>query len=386
MFENKIYLDHAATTPVDPRVAETMLPFFTEQFGNPSSQHSFGRDAKAAVEKARRQVASLINAEPEEIIFTSGGTESDNFAIKGTAFAKMARGSHIITSAIEHHAVHDPCEFLKRFGFETTYIPVDKEGMVDTSEIVKAITDKTILISVMHANNEIGTIQPLSEISSIAKSHGIQFHTDAVQTFGQIPVDVQQLGVDMLSISGHKIYGPKGIGAIYIKKGTKVTPLMHGGGQERGLRSSTLNVPGIVGLGMAAEIAADLINTEPLRQSALRDSLIKKLKEKVGDLKLNGHPSNRLPNNINISFNNTDGEFLMASLDISGIACSTGSACSSAGSGPSHVLHSIGLSERMIGCSVRLSLGRSTTAEILDRVVDVIADAVKKARSMAPRF
>ncbi|MBN2653999.1 MAG: cysteine desulfurase [Nitrospirae bacterium] len=383
---NKIYLDHAATTPVDPRVAEAMLPFFTEQFGNPSSQHSFGRDAKAAVEKARSQVASLINSEPEEIIFTSGGTESDNFAIKGTAFANMARGSHIITSTIEHHAVHDPCEFLKQFGFETTFIPVDKNGMINLADIEKAITDRTILISVMHANNEMGTIQPVSDVSIIAKSHGIQLHTDAVQTFGQIPVDVKQLGVDMLSISGHKIYGPKGIGAIYIKKSTKITPFMHGGGQERGLRSSTLNVPGIVGLGRAAEIAADMINTEPLRQSTLRNNLIKKLQEDVGDLKLNGHPSSRLPNNINISFNNTDGEFLMSSLDISGIACSTGSACSSAGSGPSHVLHALGLSERMIGCSLRLTLGRSTTSEDLNSAAEMISDLVKKARAMAPRF
>ncbi|MCE5313084.1 MAG: cysteine desulfurase [Nitrospiraceae bacterium] len=386
MLDRKIYLDHAATTPVNPLVAEAMLPYFTEHFGNPSSQHSFGREAKAAVDSARARVALFINADPEEIIFTSGGTESDNFAIKGTAFANMEKGRHIITSSIEHHAVHDPCEFLTRFGFEITYVPVDKDGVVDASDIAKAITDKTILVSVMHANNEIGTIQPISEISRITKAHGIAFHTDAVQTFGHIPIDVNQLGVDMLSLSGHKIYGPKGIGVLYIRKGTKLTPFMHGGGQERGLRSSTLNVPGIVGIGKAVEIAAELIDKEPARQTALRDSFIKKLYDQVGDLKLNGHPVLRLPNNINISFNNTDGEFLMANLDAAGIACSTGSACSSAGTGPSHVLHSLGLSERMIGCSVRLTLGRSTTSADLEAAAKVITASVKKAREMAPRF
>ncbi|MDX9714907.1 MAG: cysteine desulfurase family protein [Dissulfurispiraceae bacterium] len=384
--DRKIYLDHAATTPVDPRVAEAMMPFFTECFGNPSSQHSFGRDAKETVESVRGQIALLINADPDEIVFTSGGTESDNFAIKGSAFANMNRGRHIITTAIEHHAVLDPCSFLERFGFETTYIPVNSNGIIDPADIENAITDRTILVSVMHANNEMGSIQPISEISSITKKRGIPFHTDAVQTFGHIPVDVKQLGVDMLSISGHKIYGPKGIGVIYIKKGTKITPFMHGGGQERGLRSSTLNVPGIAGLGKAAEIAASLIDTEPGRQIALRDYFIKILAENPGDLKLNGHPVQRLPNNINISFNNTDGEYLMAGMDIAGIACSTGSACSSGGSGPSHVLHAMGLSDRMVGCSIRLTIGRSTTSKEIDTAAEIIAALVKKARAMTPNF
>lgn len=380
----RIYLDYAATTPTHPDVVKAMLPYFTEAFGNPSSIYSYGQEAKGAIEEARVKVASLISARGEEIVFTSGGTEADNFAIKGVAFANERKGNHIITSPIEHHAVTETCNFLKRRRFRITYLPVDGYGMVDPDDVRKAITDKTILISVMRANNEMGTIEPIAEIARIAKEAGVYFHTDAVQAVGHIPVDVNELGVDLLSMSAHKLYGPKGVGALYIRKGTKLTPFMHGGEQERRRRASTENVPGTVGFGKAAELARQEMSKEAERLTSLRDRLVKGLLERIDHTHLNGHPIIRLPNNVNVSVDFVEGESMLLNLDLEGICASTGSACSSSSLEPSHMLLAIGLSHEQAHGSLRFSLGKWTTEEDIERVLDVLPGVVAKLRAMSP--
>lgn len=386
MNEKRIYMDHAATTPAHPEVVSAMFPYFSDIFGNPSSIHAFGQEARSAVEAAREKVAALINAKKEEIVFTSGGTESDNFAIKGVAFANSKKGNHIITTPIEHHAITEPCEFMKTLGFDVTYLPVDGYGMVDPEDVKKAMTDKTILVSVMHANNEIGTIQPIEEIGRITREAGVYFHTDAVQTAGAIPVDVNKMNVDLLSISAHKLYGPKGIGCLYIKKGTKMVPFMHGGGQEKNRRGSTENVPGIVGFGKAAEIAVKELDARQAHLLPLRDKLIKGLSEKIDHSLLNGHPTKRLPNNISMCFEFVEGESMLLNLDMEGIASSTGSACSSATLEPSHVLLSIGRPHAIAHGSIRFSLGRMTTEKDVDTVLDVFPKIVDKLRKMSPLY
>jgi cysteine desulfurase len=380
----RIYLDYAATTPTHPEVVAAMLPYFSDSFGNPSSIHSFGQEAKAAVEEARDKIASLIGARSEEIVFTSGGTEADNFAIKGVAYANEGRGKHIITTSIEHHAVTESCKFLERRGFEVTYLPVDSYGVVDPEDAKKAITDGTILISVMHANNEVGTIEPVAEISRIARERAIYFHTDAVQTVGHIPVDVNALGVDLLAMSAHKLYGPRGVGALYVRKGTRMIPFMHGGEQERKRRASTENVAGIVGFGKAAEIAQREMDEEAKRLICLRDKLIKGLMVRIERIRVNGHPTHRLPNNVNMSIEFVEGESMLLNLDLEGIAASTGSACSSASLEPSHVLLAMGLAHDLAHGSLRFTLGRETTEGEIDRVLAALPQIVAKLRSMSP--
>ena len=380
----RIYLDYAATTPTHPEVVKTMLPYFSEVSGNPSSIYSYGQEAKGAIEEARGKVADLIRAQSEEIVFTSGGTEADNFAIKGVAYAKEPKGNHIITSSIEHHAVIETCKFLERRGFRVTYLPVDEYGLVDPDDVRRAITDKTILISVMHANNEVGTIEPIAEIGRIAREAGIYFHTDAVQTVGHIPVNADELGADLLSMSAHKLYGPKGVGALYIRKGTKLIPFMHGGEQERRRRASTENVPGIVGFGRAVELAQQEMRQEAKRLAYLRDKLIKGLIEGIDHSRLNGHPLNRLPNNVNISIEFVEGESMLLNLDLEGICASTGSACSSSSLEPSHVLLALGLSPEQAHGSLRFSLGKWTTEEEIGRVLEVLPKIVAKLRAMSP--
>ncbi|MBA7622367.1 Cysteine desulfurase IscS [subsurface metagenome] len=380
----RIYLDYAATTPTHPEVVKAMLPYFTDAFGNPSSIHSYGQESKGAIEEARVKVADLIGARDEEIVFTSGGTEADNFAIKGVAYANEIKGDHIITSSIEHHAVIETCKFLERRGFRVTYLPVDEYGLVDPNDVKKAITGKTILISVMQASNEVGTVEPIAEIGRIAKEAGIYFHTDAVQTVGHIPVDVNELGVDLLSMSAHKLYGPKGVGALYIRKGTKLIPFMHGGEQERRRRASTENIPGIVGFGKAVELAQQEISEEAERLAYLRDQLIKGLLERIDHTRLNGHPIMRLPNNVNVSVDFIEGESMLLNLDLEGICASTGSACSSASLEPSHVLLALGLAHEQAHGSLRFSLGKWSTDEEIERVLDVLPGIVAKLRAMSP--
>jgi cysteine desulfurase len=382
----RIYLDYAATTPTDRRVLDEMLPFFTENFGNPSSVHSFGQEAKQAVEAARRTIAPLIGAAPDEIVFISGGTEANNTALKGTALAKRDKGDHIITSAVEHHSVSETAAALKKDGFRITYLPVDHYGMVDPDDVKKAITEKTILISIMHANNEIGTIQPIAEIGKIAREHGITFHTDAVQSFGHIPVNVNDLGVDLLSSSSHKFYGPKGAGFLYVRKGTKLVSLLSGGDQEKNRRAGTHNTPAIVGTAAAAKIAHESMDRESVREAALRDRLIKGITDSIGDTNLNGHPTARLPNNANVSFHFIEGESILLSLDMEGIAISTGSACTSSTLEPSHVLLAIGLSHEIAHGSIRFSLGRWTTDEDISRVIEVLPGIVSRLRAMSPLY
>ena len=377
-------MDYAATTPVDPRVREAMEPYWSVKFGNPSSIHSFGQEASEAVEEARKSVSTLIGADPSEIVFTGGGTESDNTAIKGVCHALREKGNHIITTAIEHHAVLYTCEFMASQGFEVTFLPVDKDGIVDPSHIKKAITKKTILISVMHANNEVGTVQPISEMGSIAKERSVLFHTDAVQTFGHLKIDVEKMGIDLLSLSAHKLYGPKGTGALYIRKGTPIVPYMHGGAQERGMRASTHNVAGIVGLGKAAEIADEEMEAEQERIQNLRNRLLDNIHQKIEGIHLNGHRHKRLPNNLNISFENVEGEAILMNLDLEGIAASSGSACSSGSTEPSHVLLALGLSPELARGSLRLTLGKFTTEEEIDRVADVLARTLNHLRSLSP--
>ena len=382
----RIYLDYAATTPVRPEVIQAMLPYYADAFGNPSSLYSYGLEARQAIELARVKVAKAIGAKKEEIVFTGGGSEADNLAIKGVADANIRKGNHIITNVIEHHAVLQTCKFLEKRGFKVTYLPVDKYGLVDPENVRKAITDKTILISIMHANNEIGTIQPIGEIGKIARRAGISFHTDAVQTIGHIPVNVNELKVDMLSMSAHKLYGPKGVGVLYIRKGTKLTSLIHGGEQESGRRAGTENVPGIVGLGKAIELASLEIVKETERLTMLRDKLTKGILEKIDHVRVNGHPEQRLPNNVNISVDYIEGESTCLNLDLEGICISTGSACSSSDAEPSHVLLGIGLSHEQARSSLRFTLGRLTTAEDIDRVLEVLPRSVARLRAISPLY
>jgi len=383
-FQRKVYMDHAATTPVDPKVVEAMLPYFTEIYGNASSLHSFGREAHNSMEEARSRVARLINAHPEEIVFTAGGTESDNIAIKGAAYANRSKGDHIITSTIEHPAVLETCRSLEKQGFKVTYIPVDKNGLIEPESLRKAVTERTILITIMNANNEIGTIEPIEEIAELAGTKTIIFHTDAVQSAGKIPVDVKETGIDLLSISAHKIYGPKGAGALYIRRGTRLEPIMHGGGHERGLRSSTENIPGIVGLGKAAELAERRMSEDTAHLTSLRDQLIKETLSNIEESYLNGHPTKRLPNNAHFRFTGIEGEALILNLDEKGIAASTGSACSSKKLLPSHVLMAIGLDEVQAHGSLRLTLGRENTKEDVEYVLQVLPETVKKLRAISP--
>ncbi len=380
----RIYLDYAATTPTHPEVMKAMLPYFTDAFGNPSSIHSFGQEAKGAIEKARNQVAALIGAKSEEIVFTGSGTEADNFALKGVALANQGKGNHIIISSIEHHAVLETCKFLEKQGFPVTYLPVDGYGMVDPSGVKKAITGKTILISVMHANNEVGTVEPIAEIGNIAREAEIYLHIDAVQTAGHIPVDVNKLNVDLLSISAHKLYGPKGIGALYIRKGTKVSSFMHGGDQERGKRASTENVPAIVGFGKAAEIAQREMLEEAQKLTVLRDQLIEGILKSIEHTQLNGHPVIRLPNNVNVSVDYVEGESMLLNLDLAGICASTGSACSSSALEPSHVLVAMGLPHLQAHGSLRFTSGKWTTEEEINQVLNVLPGIVSKLRAMSP--
>ncbi len=382
----RIYLDYAATTPTHPAVMKEMEAYFTDDFGNPSSIHSYGQQARGAVEEARARVAGLIGAQDKEIIFTGGGTEADNLAVKGMAYASEGQGNHIITSAIEHHAVLRTCQWLEKRGYRVTYLPVDKYGLVDTGDVSKAITDKTVLISVMSASNEVGTIQPVAEIGEIAQKAGVCFHTDAVQAVGHIPVDVNELKVDLLSISAHKLYGPKGIGALYVRDGVRLVPLMHGGEQERGQRPSTENVPGIVGFGKAIELAGQEMTGEAERITKLRDKLISGIMAKIEGTCLNGHPVRRLPNNVNISVDVVDGEAMLLNLDLEGMCVSTGSACSSATDEPSHVLRAMGLSSEQASSSLRFSLGKWTADEDIERVLDVLPGIVGRLRVVSPLF
>lgn len=379
-----IYLDNSATTPLNEEVLKEMEPYFCEYFGNPSTLYSLGQKSKEALEKARKRVADAINAKPEEIIFTSGGSESDNLAIKGIAFKNQDKGKHIITSEIEHPAVKETLVFLESIGFEVTYLPVYGDGIIKIEDLKKAIRDDTILITVMHANNEIGTIQPIAEIGKVAKEKGIIFHTDAVQTFGKIPVDVEELGVDLLSISSHKIYGPKGVGALYIRKNTRLVPQIHGGGQERGLRSGTENIPGIVGFGKAAEMAGENQKKDYDYLIQIRDGIIDKVLEEIPASYLNGDKEKRLPNIINFRFSAIEGESLILLLDAKGINSSTGSACSSKNLKASPILKALGLEDVDVHGSLRLSLGLENSIEDVDVVVEAIRESVETLRKMSP--
>ncbi|MCM8803488.1 MAG: cysteine desulfurase NifS [Candidatus Omnitrophica bacterium] len=379
-----IYLDYNATTPTDPRVIKAMKEYFFEKFGNPSSIYEIARENRRDIEKAREKVADLIDANSDEIFFTSGGTESDNWAIKGVAFALKDKGNHIITSQIEHHAVLNTCKFLNKIGYEITYVPVDKYGVVDIDFIKKAIKKETILITIMHANNEIGTIQPIEEIAKIAKENNIYFHSDCVQTVGKIPISVKKLGVDMLSLSAHKFYGPKGVGAIYIRKGTKIETLIHGGEQEKGKRSGTYNVPGIIGLGKAAEIAKEEMEEEMKRVKYLRDKLEKGIIEKIPEIVINGHPENHLYNTLNLCVKYIEGESILLKLDFEKIYVSSGSACTSGSLEPSHVLLACGIPHEIAHGSLRFSLGKYNKEEDVDKVLEVLPKIVEELRKISP--
>jgi cysteine desulfurase len=382
-----VYLDHAATTSVDPRVVEAMLPFYTERYGNPSSLHSLGREARERVDEARATVAGILNCSSEEIIFTSCGTESDNLAIRGVSLMNRRRGDHIITSSIEHHAVSHTCEQLeRRFGFEVTYLPVDEYGMVDPGDVERAITETTILISIMYANNEMGTIQPIAEIGEIARSRGIPFHTDAVQAAGALSLDVQELGVDLMSLSGHKFYGPKGVGVLYVREGVELLCCQTGGGHERGLRSGTENVACIVGLATALKLAEERREEESKRLSGLRDHLIEGLLSSVDHCRLMGHPDKRLPNNANIAFEYVEGEGVLLGLDMAGISASSGSACSTGSSDPSHVLSAMGVPPEVARGAIRLTLGHENTEEDVNGVLEILPAVVERLRVMSPLY
>ncbi len=390
----RIYLDYAATTPTDPRVVKTMKPYFSKIYGNASSLHEIGQQARRAMNQAREKIAKFINAQPEEIIFTSGGTEADNFALKGIFYSLNLPHKHIITSKIEHHAVLEPCQFLEKQGAEITYLPVDKYGLVNAIKLQQAIKDETILVSIMHANNEIGTIQPIKKISQIIQAEKerrkknkinipLYFHTDAVQSFGHLPVDVNQLGVDMFSASSHKLYGPKGVGMLYVKKGIKIESLIHGGEQENGKRASTENIPGIIGFVKAIELAGEEMEKEGKRLTQLRDYLIEKILNNIKNSCLNGHAKMRLPNNINVSIKGIEGEAMLIELDHFGIACSTGSACSSTALEPSRVLLAIGLGPELGHCSLRFTLGRWTKKRDLSYTIKYLILVVKRLRNIS---
>ncbi|MBP8030923.1 MAG: cysteine desulfurase NifS [Acetobacterium sp.] len=380
----RIYLDHAATTPVDPAVVETMLPFFTEYFGNPSSVYTEGRGVKKSIEAARLQIAKAINADPREIYFTGSGSEADNWAIKGIAMKNQAKGKHIITSTIEHHAVLHTCEYLEKQGFEVTYLPVDEYGLISLDDLRNAIRTDTILVTIMFANNEIGTVEPIKEIGEIVKEKGIIFHTDAVQALGNIPVDVKDLNVDLLSISAHKIYGPKGIGALFIRKGVPIDNLIHGGAQERKKRAGTENTAEIVAFGKAAEMASEHLEENAAHMKELRDLLIKGVMDNIPQVRLNGHPEKRLPGNANFCFDYIEGESILLSLDIIGIAGSSGSACTSGSLDPSHVLLAIGLPAGVAHGSLRLTIGKHTTVEDINYVVENLIQIIERLRLMSP--
>jgi cysteine desulfurase len=383
-----IYMDHHATTPVAPEVFEAMRPFFVETFGNAASRtHAFGWAAEAAVEAARAQIAGLIGCKPVELVFTSGATEADNLALKGVAYAYRERGTHLITSQIEHHAVLDSCKRLEKEGFQVTYLPVDRTGLVDPGEVAKALTPKTILVSIMLANNEVGTIQPVREIGRLCKERGVLLHSDAVQGIGKIPVNVDALGVDLMSLTAHKLYGPKGVGALYVRMGkprVKLVPQMDGGGHEKGRRSGTLNVPGIVGFGKACELAGDRMVEEDVRLTVLRERLWTGITSRLAHVHLNGHPTLRLPGNLNVSFGFVDGESLLMSLKE--VAVSSGSACTSASMEPSYVLKAMGVSQDLAHSSLRFGLGRGNTQEEVDFVVERVVEQVTRLRAMNPAY
>jgi len=381
-----IYLDNAATTKTSPEVVAAMLPYFTETYGNPSSVYTFAGESKKAITQARMELAQVINAEIQDIYFTAGGTESDNWALKATYEAYKGKGNHIITTKIEHHAILHSCEWLEKQGARITYVDVDENGIVKVDELERAITDDTILISVMFANNEIGTIQPIAEIGTLAKKHGILFHTDAVQAFGQVPIDVDKMNIDMLSASAHKIHGMKGIGCLYIKKGIKTRSFIHGGAQERKRRAGTENVPGIVGFATAAKLANDTMEQRASQAVELRDYLIERIMKEIPHTRLNGDKTKRLPNNANISFRFIEGESLLIMLDMAGICASSGSACTSGSLDPSHVLLAIGLPHEIAHGSLRLTLSDETTREELDTVVEELKRIVDKLRSMSPLY
>jgi len=381
-----VYLDYSATTPIKPEVLEAMMPFLTQQYGNPSSLHSFGRESRKAIDHARDQIASSLNAAPDEVFFTGGGSEADNWAIKGTAYALRSKGRHIITTAVEHHAVLHTCEYLEKEGFQVTYLPVDEHGLISLEDLKNAIKSDTILISVMYANNEIGTIQPIEEVGRIAREHKILFHTDAVQAYGHITIDTKNLPVDMISISAHKLYGPKGVGALYLRKGVRIHNLVHGGGQEKKKRAGTENIAGIVGFGKAAALAYEDIKAHNKRLTSLRDNLKNRLLESIPYTRLNGHAEKRLCNNVNLSFEFIEGESMLLSLDMVGIGASSGSACTSGSLDPSHVLLAIGLSHEIAHGSLRLTLGDMTTQEEIDYVVEQLPPIVQRLRDMSPLY
>ncbi len=381
----KVYLDHSATTPVDPKVAQVMVEYMVEHFGNPSSIHSFGRAARKAVEDARAKVAALINAQPNEVIFTSGGTEADNLALRGVLTANKKKGSHIITSKIEHHAVLTTCHQLEKEGYTVTCLDVDASGLVSPEDVRRAITPETVICSIMMANNEVGTLQPVGEIAAVCREQGVIFHTDAVQAVGSVPVDVEDLGVDLLALSAHKIYGPKGIGALYVRRRTRINPILVGGSHERRLRAGTENVPGIVGLGAAAELAREQMPVQAEKIQRLRDRLAEGLL-KIPHSRLNGHPTRRLPGNLNISIEYIEGESILLNLDMKGIAASSGSACTSGSLEPSHVLLAMGVPHEIAHGSLRFTLGRGNNEEDVDYVAKVLPEIVERLRSMSPLY
>jgi len=381
-----IYLDHSATTPIRPEVLESMYPYFTDVFGNASSIHTFGQQAKKALEDSREVVAEILDTSPEEIIFTSGGTEATNLAIKGVLRSRLKKGNQIITSSIEHHATLYTCQYLEREGFQVIYLPVDQHGKVDPDDVKRAITDKTVLISIMHANNEVGTIQPIEEIGEIARSGGVLFHTDGVQSVGKIPVNVDDLKVDFLSLSGHKFYGPKGVGILYARKGAPFEPLFQGGHHELNRRPGTENIPGIVGLARAMELAEEEMDQVGSRERTLRDAFWEVIQSEIEGVYLNGHPTDRVPPILNVSFEFVDGESVILNLDLKGIAVSTGSACTSDALEPSHVLRAMGVSPRLAQGAVRFSLGRETTQEQLDYTAAVLVETIQRLRSMSPAY
>lgn len=383
---NKIYMDNAATTPLKREVLDAMMPYLTEEYGNASSIYATGRDAKRALDEARQTVADALGAKANEIYFTSCGSEADNWAIQGVAYANKNRGRHIISSQIEHHAVLHTLQYLEKQGFEVTYLPVDEYGLVRIDDLRDAIRPDTILITIMYANNEIGTIEPISELAQIAREHKIPFHTDAVQAVGHVPINVKELGVDLLSLSAHKLYGPKGVGALYIKNGVKLDNFLHGGAQERGRRAGTENVAGIVGLAKAIELATADIDGNMARLTALRDKLISGIQAQIPYCRLNGHPAKRLCNNVNFSFEFIEGESLLLMLDMKGVAASSGSACTSGSLDPSHVLLAIGLKHEIAHGSLRLSIGDFTTEEDIDYVLEVLGPIVQRLRDMSPLY
>ncbi len=382
----RVYLDNAATTRLIPEVLNEMMPYMTEIYGNPSSPHYFGQQAGMAVDKARKRVADAINADPNEIIFTSGGSEADNTAIRGIAERYASRGKHIITTAVEHHAVLHTCQLLEKHGYEVTYLPVDEYGMITVDQVREAMRPDTVLVTVMFANNEVGTVMPIKEIGALCREKGVFFHTDAVQAVGHLPIDVKEMNIDMLSMSAHKFHGPKGIGALYVRKGIIVPALIVGGAQERNRRAGTENVPGIVGMGKAIEIACDDIVEKGRRMAALRDKLITRIPELIPEVKLNGHPTKRLPNNVNFSIKYIEGESILLMLDLNGIAASSGSACTSGSLDPSHVLLAMGLTHEVAHGSLRMTLCDETTEEDIDYVLEVLPKVAERLRKMSPLY